>query len=545
MTNYVLFELGQPLHAFDRSSIKGSKVIVGRLPKGSGFTTLDGLERPLDGDELMICNGEKAGMCMAGVLGGSDSGVDEETRDLFLESACFDPTTIRNGGFGHGISTEASFRFERGVDPEITRFALERAAALILQLAGGELASEISDTRPEGFEWAHVAFDHQRIAEQVGESIEKERVEGILKALEMEFEDEGTVRVPPYRVDVTREADLLEEILRIHGYDRIPLPDGINASISHTPPEDMGKVRRSLSELLASDGFHELLSNSLVHSEKGEQWHDEQREVRLKNPISSELDVLRQSLLHSALPVIAHNIKRKESELRFFEFGKVYWKGKDGYGEEERLGLYLTGRKDPENWRNRKDGYSFYDLKGFVQKILERCGVFDRVQLRQAERGELQEAFSFMLDEKKGIPLVDFGLLDPDIAKEEDIDQELRVAEFRLAPLFELMRERELHYRPISKHLPVRKDMAFIVDKGRRFEELRRTAFEAEQKLLQEVDLFDLYEGDRIGEGNRSYALKFIFHDPSRTLKDKDIEKAMQRISDSMKEELGAELRDH
>ncbi len=545
VTNYILHDLGQPLHAFDASAIKGQKVRIGFLEGGTTFTTLDEEKRELDGSELMIADDERNGMCMAGVLGGVDSGVGEGTQDVFLESAYFDPGVIRRGSSRHGLSTEASFRFERGVDPEITRFALERAASLILELAGGELGSRVQDTHPQGFEWAKVSLDHERITEQVGERIDQERIHRILQALEMKVEEDHTVRVPPYREDVTREADLLEEILRIHGYDRIELPERMTASVSHRSEHDMGRVRRDLSEMLAGLGFHEIASNSLVHSQKAGEWHDPEQEVRILNPISSELDVLRQSLLHSALPVIAHNIKRKASDLQLFELGKVYWKADQGYEEEERLALYLTGQRSPENWRNDDEAFSFFDLKSYVERVLQRCGVLNKTELREETPPHLQDGVSLIRKGRDGELLVAFGTLDPDAVDFHDIGSPVLVAEFRVPVLFEAILERDLRYRPISKHLPVRKDMAFIVDKGQRFEELKRTAFEAEEKLLKEVELFDLYEGEKIGEGKRSYAMKFVFHDEEKTLEDQEIDGAMQRISDALYEHLGAELRDH
>ncbi|MFB6257124.1 MAG: phenylalanine--tRNA ligase subunit beta [Flavobacteriales bacterium] len=549
VTNYVLHEIGQPLHAFDAAAIKGSKVIVGQNPAGTKFTTLDEEERELAGSELMICNGEKEGMCMAGILGGAHSGVSEGTETIFLESAYFDPATIRRSASRHGLSTEASFRFERGVDPEITRFALERAASLILEVAGGELSSEVKDTKPEGFEWARVDLEQERIAQQVGEPIGTGRILKILRALEMRVEEEGgtgiKVSIPPFRVDVTREADLLEEILRIHGYDRVGLPDRLWASVSQSSPFDVGKLRRTLAELLAAHGCYEIASNSLVDSDKGDGWHDPEREVRVLNPISSELDVLRQSMVHSALPVLAHNIKRKETELRLFEFGKVYWMGGSGYEEEERLALYMSGGREPENWRNRDEGLSYFDLKGAVHRVLERTGLLEQVELRGAERPHIREGGTYRSTGKPREELVEFGELDPDIREGWDIDQPVMLAEFRLGPLFAAMQEQELRYHALSKHLPVRKDMAFILDKGHRFDEVRRIAFEAENELLREVDVFDVYEGDKIGDGKVSYALKFIFHDEKKTLEDSEIEKAMERIGQALKQELGAELRDH
>lgn len=545
VTNYVLHDIGQPLHAFDARAVKGKQVFVQKLPSGTPFKTLDGEERKLDGSELMICNGEREGMCMAGVLGGSASGVDEGTSELFLESASFDRGTIRRGSSRHGISTEASFRFERGVDPEITRYALERAASLILELAGGNIASELQDTRPEGFEWDRVPVDHDRIADQVGEAIEPERVRKILEALEMEFEKEDLVRIPPYRIDVSREADLLEEILRIHGYDRIELPGRLRASISHTSSPDRGKIRRKLSDMLAANGFTEIVSNSLVHSENAGALMDPDQEVRVLNPISSELDVLRQSLLHSGLPVMGHNIKRKETELRYFEFGKVYWKGAQGYAEEERLALYLSGRREPENWRNKNEALSYFDLKGCVLQTLDRLGVTDKLELGDRSSSYVREGASFALKTDAGRPLVHLGELTRDLAERWDIDQPVWVAEFRLETLFDAVRDRELSYEPLSKHLAVRKDMAFILDQGVRFEALRQKAFEAEHKLLKDIGLFDVYEGEKLGKGKKSYAMKFIFQDVHRTLEDKDIERAMESISTRFKEAFGAELRDH
>jgi phenylalanyl-tRNA synthetase beta chain len=307
----------------------------------------------------------------------------------------------------------------------------------------------------------------------------------------------------------------------------------------------MGKVRARLSEFLVSRGFYEIVSNSLVHSEKAGGWHDPDREVRILNPISSELDVLRQSLVHSAVPIISHNVKRKESDLQLFEFGKVYEKNGDPYEEEERLGLYMAGRREGENWRNSDVFFSYFDLKGFVQSILERFGLLDRCELRDNEKAHLEEGAAWFLCGDREEELVAFGKLDPEMVEEWDIDRPVLMAEFRLDPLFAAYRDKELVYAPLSKQLPVRKDMAFILDRDVRFETVRRTALEAETKYLQEVDLFDVYEGDKVGEGKKSYALKFMFHDPEKTLKDKEIEKAMKRVSDSLSEKLGAELRDH
>lgn len=546
-TNYVLFDIGQPLHAFDASAVRGDQVIVGKLASGTGFTTLDGEERKLDGTELMICNGEREPMCMAGVLGGSDSGVDENTSDIFLESAYFDPASIRRSSSAHGISTDASFLFERGADPEMPLVALRRAVKLILELAGGAIASLVQDERGKDIEWKRISLDYERIARQIGEPIETERILTILRALEMEIEEEGEggcrVKVPPYRVDVTREADLLEEILRIHGYDRIGMPDRLRSSISHTPAKDREAPRRALTELLTSGGFHEITTNSLVHSEKGEELVDREKEIPLLNPISSELDVLRQRMAQSGLSVIAHNLRRKEMELRFFEFGKVYWKEGERFDEEERLVLYMTGSRDPENWRNRNEALSFFDLKGEVRRILKRVGVLNELRVEELSSPHLQEGMAFSAE---GLgPIVEFGELDPSISKIWDIERPLFVAEFRAEKLFESWWQCSVRYRPLSKQLPVRKDMAFILDREHRFEELRKLAFEAEDSLLKEVDLFDVYEGDRIQKGKKSYAMKFIFHDAERTLKDEELDQAMERIRKRFEEAFGAELRDH
>lgn len=546
-TNYVLHELGQPLHAFDASKIKGKKIIVKKIANKTKFKTLDETERELSSEDLMICNAEE-GMCIAGVFGGINSGVSEQTKNIFLESAYFNSTSIRKSSKRHSLKTDASFRYERGADPNMTVFALQRAALLIKEIAGGEISSEIIDIYPTKIENFKVPFSFKKCDQLIGKHIDVELVKIILSSLDIQIEHEGNdallLSIPPFKVDVQREQDVIEEVLRIYGYNNVEIPSTLNSSISFSEKPDKEKVQGIISELLTNNGFSEMICLSLTKEEyanKLESIHTEQN-VKMLNPLSSDLNVLRQTLLFSGLETIAYNQNHKNTDLKLYEFGKTYMKiGGEAtkYVETKHLSLFLTGRKEEERWNAKNDAVSFHTLKGFINVLLERLGI--EVKLSETSSDIFSQGLSYNWNKK---PIVEFGIVSRSISKSMDIKQEVFYADFNWDLIIAVLKNnKSLMYMEVAKFPEVRRDLALLIDKAVKFEQLEQLAYQTEKELLKSVNLFDVYEGDKLPEGKKSYALSFTLQDENATLTDKQIEKIMEKLMKTYQEKAGAEIR--
>ncbi len=551
ITNFVLHETGQPLHAFDADKIRGGKVVVGHLEEGTKFKTLDEEERTLSADDLMICDAE-GGMCIAGVFGGAKSGVTEESTSVFLESACFDPSSIRRTSNRHGLSTDASFRFERGTDPNQTLYALKRAALMIAEVAGGRIASPVTDHYPKPLEPRTIDFRLDRCDTLVGMTIERDTIRTILKALDIGIKERSEnvwlLTIPTYRLDVTRESDVVEELLRIYGFNRIPMAEQVHATLSYAPFPDKDKIRRQLAGLLTGNGFHEIVSNPLARSSDIEAAEAEtlstDRNVPVLNPISSELDTMRQTMLFHGLEAIAHNLNRKETDLKLFESGTVYQqKGPGQYLEGERLALFMTVRREPESWRGHDDKASFYDMKAAVRNVLMRVGLWEHAEAGPTRNEVLADGLSLSIGQDE--PATELGWVREELLERFDIDQPVFYGVVDMDAIFEQIEKKpQSPYEPLSKYPPVRRDLALVVDKSTPFAEIERVVRQSEKKLLQGVDLFDVYEGKKIEEGKRSYAIKVILQDPEKTLTEDRIDKVMDKLLKKLREEVNAKLRD-
>ena len=554
-TNYVLYETGHPMHAFDADKIKGNKVIIRTLPEGTPFRTLDGEERKLSAEDLMICN-EEEGMCIAGVFGGYDSGVREETTSVFLESAWFHPSWIRRTARRHQLNTDASFRFERGADPNITVYALKRAALLIREIAGGTISSEIIDVYPDPLPDHRVTLRYRQLMRLSGFEIPRERVKRILGNLDIQILEEDDerllLRVPAYRVDVQREADVIEEILRIFGFDNIPVPEELRSSVTWSVKPDKEKVVNNLSAMLTSLGFAEIMSNSLTAAAYYENLKDypAERTVRLFNPLSSELDGMRQTLLFGGLEAIRRNINYKRNRLRMYEFGNVYFIDEPAadapplarYDEEAHYALFISGPQEPESWRHKPAEPDYYVLRSYVDRLLEKAGLQER-KLRKEEITD-SDIFSAGLIYRMGKEeVVRFGEVNGALLEKFEIEQPVFFAEIRLAPLLQVRKNLRVTYREMPRYPSVRRDLALLLNKEVRFEEIRALAYKTEKKLLKEVDVFDVFVDPKLGENKKSYAVSFILQDPEKTLTDKQIDAVMGRMMKAFERELGAKIR--
>lgn len=556
VTNYVLHEIGQPLHAFDADEISGKKVVVKTMPEGSSFITLDEEERKLRPKDLMICNAED-GMCIAGVFGGIKSGVSEKTTSIFLESACFDPVYIRKTARHHVLNTDASFRFERGTDPNITIWALKRAALLIKEVAGGSVSSEITDHYPEPVEDFKVELHFSHVDRLIGNHIEAREIRSILEALEIRIEKESTegmsLRVPPYRADVQREADVIEEILRIYGFNRVKTGTSLRSTLSASPKPDKEKVLNLVSEMLTSKGFYEMKSNSLtpaVYYDKSDE--RDPAAVRLFNPLSQDLSLMRQNLLFGGLEAIARNINRKHSDLKLYEFGSCYFMNESEearnaedklskFSEEEHMGIFLSGKVENTHWMGQGKDASFYYIKSYVQAVLDRLGIsIYEMNSRGVENSAYAEGVQYMIGKNC---LVVFGRIDDSLLRDFDIKQEVYAAELNWDLLMKLAEKVKIQFKQLSRFQPVKRDFSLLLNREVGFEDLRKLAFKSERKLLKKVDLFDVYEGDNIEKGKKSYALSFTLLDEEKTLTDKQIDKAMMRMARAFEQELGATVR--
>jgi phenylalanyl-tRNA synthetase beta chain len=552
ITNFVLHEVGQPLHAFDADMIEGNHVIVKSLSNGTKFTTLDEEERELTDRDLMICN-EKEGMCIAGVFGGNKSGVTEKTTRVFLESAWFNPVRVRKTARHHGLNTDASFRFERGTDPNITIYALKRAALLIKELAGGEITSEILDEYPVPASPFEIQFSLKRFYTLAGKEIDKVLVIKILESLEIEVEDKGEVldlKVPPYRVDVQREADVTEEILRIYGFNNIEISDTVHSSLSYQPKPDEEALRNRISDMLTGIGFNEAMSNSITKAEYFEKFEsfNAEESVMLMNPLSNDLNAMRQTLLFSGMEAVEYNANRQNADLKLYEFGKVYFYNKGdyennlkAYKERWQLAITITGNKNAENWNDPVKASSFYELKAHTDNVLKRMGVnVDEIQQEYLTNDICREGLVYKYKNKEIARLM---IVSKQVKAHFDLKNDVYFAQLEWEYLVKLYGKTKTQINEVSKFPAVRRDMALLLDKKITFDELKQAALKAEKNLIKNVGLFDVYEGENIEEGKKSYALSFIIQDEDKTLKDKQIDKIMNKLKGTFEHRFGAQLR--
>jgi len=557
VTNYVLHEMGQPLHSFDAGKVTGDKVIVKTMPEGTKFVTLDGVERTLTDRDLMICNTEEA-MCIGGVFGGLDSGVTEQTTDVFLESACFHPTWIRKTARRFGLNTDASFRFERGLDANNTIYVLKRAALLIQEVAGGKITGSIQDVYPNPVQPYTVELTYNKINSLIGKDIPVETVKSILASLEMEIVSETTegltIHVPVYRIDVQRDVDVIEDILRIYGYNNIEFSDSVKSNLSYKTATDRSyDLQNLISEQLCGSGFNEIMNNSLTRSA----YYDELTTypvshcVMLMNPLSADLNGMRQTLLFGGLESIEHNVKRKNGNIRFFEFGNCYdynveKKREDAtlaeFSEDYRLGLWVCGDRVENSWAHADEKATVYELKAYVENILIRLGV----NLKKVIFGNLSNdiySTGVSITTTSGRELGTFGIVNRKICKAMDIDFEVYYAELSWTLLMKETKKNKVIFSEISKFPAVKRDLALLLDKSVQFAEIEKIAEESERKLLKKVSLFDVYEGKNLPAGKKSYAVSFYLQDETKTLNDKQIDAIMQKIRKNLESKLGASLR--
>ena len=557
ITNYILHGVGQPLHSFDADKIKGNKVVVRSATEGAKFVTLDGVERTLTDRDLMICNVEEP-MCIAGVFGGLDSGVTEQTKNVFLESATFHPTWIRKTARRFGLNTDASFRFERGIDPNGVIYCLKLATLMVKELAGGTISSEIKDVFTTPAQDFIVDLAYEKVHSLVGKVIPVETIKSIVTSLEMKITNETaeglTLAVPPYRVDVQRDCDVIEDILRIYGYNNVEIPTTLNSSLTTKGEHDKSnKLQNLIAEQLVGCGFNEILNNSLTRAAyyDGLEAYPSNHLVMLLNPLSADLNAMRQTLLFGGLESIAHNANRKNADLKFFEFGNCYYFNADKkneekvlapYSEDYHLGLWVTGKKVSNSWAHADENSSVYELKAYVENILKRLGL----DLHNLVVGNLTDdvfAAALSVNTKGGKRLASFGIVTKKLLKAFDIDNEVYYADLNWKELMKAIRSVKISYKEISKFPAVKRDLALLLDKNIQFAEIEKIAYETEKKLLKEVELFDVYEGNNLEAGKKSYAVSFLLQDENQTLNDKMIDKIMSKLVKNLEDKLGAKLR--
>lgn len=554
ITNFVLMETGQPLHAFDAAKIGGGKVVVRRAAEGEKFVTLDGVERTLSAADLVIADTVKP-MCLAGVFGGEDSGVTGNTTEIFLESAYFNPVSIRKTSKRHGLKTDASFRYERGADPLIAEYAAKRAALLVLELAGGKITGKMQECCPEKIEKKTVELDYARIENFIGKKIGHDTIEGILEGLAYEFIEKrpggAKVAVPSYMIDVYRECDVVEEILRIYGYNNIELPKTMRVSVNASQKPEPEAVRKGVSDFLAANGFVETMNNSLTKSEYYSKLttFPEDRCVRILNPLSSDLNVMRQTLILNGLEVIAYNINRQITDIKTFEYGSVYaldpqkdGKTLESYEEHSCLALFLSGKSE-KSWRSEAGKGNYFMLKGYLELLLKRFGTdIYSLETEPAPSDLFSEGLLYRLPGTHQ-QLVVMGTVSPARLKQFGIKQPVFAAEINWPALFELVKRNRVKYKELPKYPEVRRDLAILIDESVNFADLRKSAFRAGKKLLRQVSLFDVYRGDKIADGKKQYAMGFVLQDADKTLTDADVEKMMSKLLATFQNEFGASLR--
>ncbi len=557
ITNYVMMAYGQPLHCFDADMVKGHHIIVKTMPEGTPFVTLDGEEHKLSERDLAICNTDEP-MCIAGVFGGKGSGTYDTTCNVVLESAYFHPTWIRKSARRHGLSTDASFRFERGIDPNGVIYALKQAALLCKELAGGKISMEIKDVYPEPIGDFKVELEYDYVNRLTGKNIPADTVKSIVRSLEMKIDAESenglSLSVPPYRVDVQRPCDVVEDILRVYGYNNVEIPTQLKSSLVVKGDEDKKhKLEEIVSEQLVGCGFNEILNNSLTKSAyyEGLDSYAAENCVRIMNPLSSDLNVMRQSLLFGGLESIAHNANRKNPDLRFFEFGNVFHFSKEkhnadapmsAYKEECHLGLWVTGKRVKGSWAHPDEDSSFYELKAYVENILRRIGLNSgTVLMHNSDNNIFSKGIA--IENRGGKLLVEMGVISKNLLKASGIDGSVYYADLNWTALAKAVRKNKVGYKEISKYPPVSRDLALLIDKSVDFAQIEQIAYQTEKKLLKCVELFDVYEGKNLPEGKKSYAVNFILQDEGKTLNDKQIDTVMNKFINNIKGKLGAELR--
>lgn len=557
ITNYILHAYGQPMHCFDADKIKGGKIVVKTCPEGTKFVTLDEVERKLSDRDLMICNTEEP-MCIAGVFGGLDSGTTETTKDVFLESAYFHPTWVRKTARRHGLSTDSSFRFERGIDPNGTIYALKEAALLVKELAGGEIASEIKDNYPAPIADFPVELSYEYTNALIGKVIPAETIKSIVTSLEMKITGETpeglSLLVPAYRVDVQRPCDVIEDILRIYGYNNVEIPTSVKSSLSVKGDVDKSvKLQNLVSEQLVGCGFNEIMNNSLTAATyyEGLETYKPENLVQLMNPLSNDLNVMRATLLFGGLESIQHNANRKNADLKFFEFGNCYHFNAEkknpekvlaAYSEELHLGLWITGKRVSNSWAHPDENTSVYELKAYVLNIFRRLGVnFGGLVFGNLTDDIYSVAIS--VHTRGGKLLATFGVLHKKIQKAFDIDNEVYYADLNWKELMKAIKNNTVAYKEISKFPAVKRDLALLIDKKVQFAEIEKIAYETDKKLLKSVELFDVYEGKNLEAGKKSYAVSFMLQDENATLNDKQIDKVMQKLIANLQNKLDAKLR--
>lgn len=555
ITNYVMHETGQPLHAFDMKEIKDNKVIVKKLPEDTKFTTLDEIERKLTENDLMICNSE-GGMCIAGVFGGINSGVTEKSTSIFIESAYFDPVHIRKTAKHHGLNTDASFRFERGADPNITVYAAKRAALLIKEIAGGEISSGIIDVYPQPIPGFEVILRYRKLNTIIGKTIPQDTIKSILENLEIkvikEDEDYLTLNVPPYRADVNREVDVMEEILRIYGYNNVEAPQGIRTAPVLSAKPDKEKIKNTVFDHLSANGFYEIMSNSLT---KAEYYTDNpvypaKNLVPIVNPLSKELNAMRQTLLYSGLEAIIYNKNRQAENLKFYEFGKVYSinpsKPKninvtERFTEKEQLAFFTTGRLNPESWHSDDAKTDFYALKNLMFNVAHLCSVDkNQLKLKEIPGAIFSKGLEILKDKKK---IGEMGILQKSLLKKFDIEDDVYYGYWEFEALIESVKVHQLQFKPVPKFPEVRRDLALLIDKNIQYSQIESIAYETGKKLLKNVNLFDIYEGKNIPQGKKSYAISLHLLDENKTLTEKEIDKLMNKLIKVYKQKINAEIR--
>jgi len=541
VTNYVMHELGQPLHAFDTAKIKGDKVLVQELSNGTVFETLDGVERALSDKDLMICD-ESEGMCIAGVFGGSKSGVTETTTEIFLESAYFNPVSVRKTAKRHALNTDASFRFERGIDPDITVIAAKRAALLIQELAGGDVSSELLDLYPSKIEGTKIQLDYKYCDSLIGSKIERDTIQSILESLEISVlnrnEDGMELNVPAYRNDVLRPADIVEEILRIYGYNAIPFPERMGISISPTPTVNVEVLRRKLYDHLTSTGYSEMIHNSLTSKEF---YGEDSDVIKILNPLSNDLSILRANMLFQGLETIAYNQNRGQSDLKVFEFGKTYHQYSDKREEKEWLVAFLTGKQTISSWTGKATDAEFFELKGIAENLLLKIGVSPMAFKSKPTK---KEALSYGLDLFSGkLNLGSLGMVNKKNCSDFGVKQSVFYLELSWENIVKVLSAKKIKYKSVPKFPGTRRDLALVVDQKVDFQDIRNVALQTERNLLKEVSIFDVYQGKGLEPGTKSCALGFEFLDPNQTLTDKVVDKSIKKIYEQLQKQVGAQLR--
>ncbi len=553
ITNFVLHEIGHPLHAFDTAKVDGRQIVVRTCEEGTPFTTLDGVERKLSANDLMICNATRP-MCIAGVFGGLDAGVTESTTEIFLESAYFNPVWVRKTARRHGLNTDASFRYERGADPQITLYALKRAALLIQELAGGTITGAIQDSYPEPVQPAVVELDYNRMARLIGKEISTVQLHAILESLDFQLAGTTatglTVVVPSYRVDVTRECDVVEEVLRIYGYNNVEIPERLQSSVNPRQQPDKEKLQNIISDYLSNNGFYEMMNNSLTKSDYYQLTPSfpAEQEVKILNPLSSDLNAMRRTLIFGGLEAVAHNINRQYNDLKLYEFGNVYFhapekaeKGLPAYSEAPRLALFVTGAAVQASWDAKAAPTNFFYLKGYVEQVLGRFGAdLYKLSAAAAPADWFADGIAYQWN---GKPVAVIGTIAKKLRAAFGIKQEVYVAEIAWDVLLKLQQQHKVQYAELPKFPEVRRDLALVIDEQVTFTQLRSIAFKTEKHLLKQVDLFDVYRGDKLPAGKKQYALSFILQDNEKTFTDQQIDRIMQNLLTAFDKETGAALR--